>query len=129
MTTRLRKIVTFTPAYHGNHQTVGKGAMKVHFALVGKEGATTLTINLGIHIDPADDYAPKVTDISTHSRKPFSSQDMALQECAYTGGKCYLKTSSLEAVPLLPRFIQEGDEVIWEELLKRYRRDLRGETS
>ena len=133
------KRVEFDPAWDERTEGYGIGSMKVHFALIGPEGAVTFTARLGI-------YPPSVEgdlsirdaytlfrgggdDISSHAYEPLEGSDnVECESCCYMpdGGPCYRKTSGIEAHKLFQQFVLQGDKVVWNELERWYDRDLKG---
>lgn len=131
-TENLERRVIVIPAFEGPHITVGRGSMKITFAVVGPRGATSFTADLGIHLDPERNRFPEGVDISTHYRhNSITAPPMDYihcEECSLTpdGEGCYLQTSSILAEPFWQALLRGGHKALWDLLEDLHKRRLGG---
>lgn len=63
---------------------------------------------------------PSGYGIGAHTRAPQYDSHEIEGECGLLGGKCYYQEWLSGADELAPRFMAEGEQVIWSELERRY---------
>ena len=125
-------MVDFQPGYDFRNDPekakYGWHAMEIRFFLVGPHGATTFGFNTSWYPGWRPFRTPVPTDIGGtefgwHWKTNLSEDDRHPSEhCKFIGGHCwYNQGSGLYANRVLARFIDQGERVVWHELVAQYR--------
>jgi hypothetical protein len=138
----LEESVQFTPGYNCTDDSMqghGVHGMEICWLLRGPLGAVQLIIGSdwipgelrpGHGLSPDGqrahrlvrggwDVDPHGRGIGVHSRRP-QYEDHEAERCGLLDGSCYYAESLLASDEPVARFIAEGEQVIWDELERRY---------
>lgn len=102
----------------------GIHCVDIAFVLQGDLGAVQFKMYTGWFLPQnADasrrmaDLYPMAVDLGYHSPKPhYEDQTRISSDCEWVEGGCYYDGSTMNAEPVMARFIAEGDSGVWEEL-------------
>ena len=137
MSDTFERRITFESAYDKGKK-YGIGAMRIRFLLIGPAGAIQFLMGTGWnlahvrkqlarkeaewlmeHGEPLF-FGPEAWDIGYHSLTPQYEGQSEMACDLLPGGKCYYDGSSLNAEPIMERFIAEGTDYLWGELERSY---------
>lgn len=128
---KLKRTVTWRPAYDKRdpdpEKNCGVHGMDLRFILSGPKGAAQFVVYTGWHLAHVRERPMSVqpADVGYHALKP-AYEDQTQMDCDLVeGGKCYYDGSGLQAEELFDRFVAEGEEVVWAELLMVYKEKCR----
>ncbi len=116
----MEKRIVFKPAK-------GKRGMDLFFYLSGKHGTIQFLINTNWRLPhlsrTTHDILPEPVDLGYHSKHPiYEGQAPTFDYCEITGGPCYYDGSTLAAEDLFQEFLEGGNDAVWQELERQYRR-------
>ena len=111
--------------------------MHVVFTLLGEKGAVVFEAETKWypphvqkeHYDNRHDRSPNNYfelhpygwDLGYHSYTQLRESSSAMEDCHILGQTCYYDGSSLNALDIVPKFLEHGEEAVWEVLDKYYR--------
>lgn len=141
----LEEAVVFIPGYNCTDRSMrghGVHGMEIRWYLRGPAGATQFvmytdwipgTRSPGHGLQPDGSYSwansrglpmwPFGIDVGYHARAPRYADQSPREGCeVLDGATCYYDGSGIRGYELAPKFIDEGEQVIWRELEAWYRR-------
>lgn len=122
-----KRVVT-SPPFNRKAEGYGIGSGEMRFHLIGPKGAVQFVCLTGVYTDDVDTSSwepwmkqPSAMDLGYHSPKPRYDGQKRMPKCELLGeDACYYDGSTLNAEPVLQRFLAEGEEGVWDELLRYY---------
>jgi len=138
---KMERRVEFRPAFDRRSadptRNYGVHGMELAFILKGAAGAIQFVVYTNWHLRRVQEEHdsrivsdkfphlfchPSPADLGYHSRVPqYEGHEPITESCVYLdGAPCYYDGSSLQAVELYWRFVEHGEDVVWETLEKRY---------
>jgi len=134
----MKRVIEFEPGFDKRNpdptKNYGIHGMQIRFVVKGELGATQFLLYTDWfpeqvqkeHFDsgygfPFFQLQPMGADVGYHSPTPFYSDQYKTEECPYLDGKtCYYDGSGLRAEELTKKFLEFGDDVVWDELEQYY---------
>jgi len=129
------KLIEWSPAWDKRNPDPSKNygihGMNLRFVLIGPKGATQFLVytNWMLPQNRKDEemvkaylLEPLPADIGYHAHVPqYEDQKPFTDHCEYLDDQlCYYDGSSLQSKVVFDRFVEFGEEVVWDELHKRY---------
>lgn len=122
------RILTLIPPFDRRNpdpsKSYGIGGMNLRMVLVKDKRAVQFIAYLPLYLEHVtrelqgtSDFQGMGADVGYHSPEPmYEGQELTLDKCPYTQGKCYYGGSTLRAQEWYSDFRNDGMDVIWNKL-------------